>query len=380
MTRLRPMANVMVFGDTLRSPEMRHEVPLMVPDPFLYAEVGGRRHVVVNSLEHARISEIDATLTVHSFEEFGIGEIIASGASRFEAVLRLMVRACHDLGVDAAAVPGGFPIELADHLRAAGVAVAADRERFNARRRVKSAAELAGIRRAQDSAEAGMRAAAALLRAAQPGDGGLDADGEPLTCERVKAAIDAAVSRAGGNLGDGVIVSHGAQTAIGHELGSGHIRSGEAVIIDLWPRDPDTTCFADMTRTFVVGEVPDAIRRFHELTRESLERSRSGLRAGADATEIFGLACEPYEREGIPTQRTKPAGEMLERGFYHSLGPGVGLEVHEAPVMGRAPDTLVAGDVVTLEPGCYEPGVGGCRLEDLVLFGEDGFETLTDFP
>ena len=70
---------------------------------------------------------------------------------------------------------------------------------------------------------------------------------------------------------------------------------------------------------------------------------------------------------------------MLERGFFHSLGHGVGLEVHEAPVMGRAPDSLVAGDVVTLEPGCYEPGVGGCRLEDLVLVGEDGFETLTDF-
>jgi Xaa-Pro aminopeptidase len=374
------MANVLVFGDTLRSPEMRHEVPLMVPDPFLYAEVAGRRHVVVNSLEHARIAEVDATLVVHSYEEYGVDEIIASGASRFEALLRVLVRACHDLGVGAAAVPAGFPVELADHLRAAGVAVAADRETFNARRRVKSVAELAGIRRAQESAQEGMRAAAALLRAAQAGDGGLVVDGEALTCERVKAAIDGAVSRAGGNLGDGVIVSHGAQTAIGHELGSGQIHAGEPIVIDLWPRDPATTCFADMTRTFVVGEVPDAIRRFHELTREALERSREALRAGADATELFGLACEPYEREGIPTQRTKAPGEMLERGFFHSLGHGVGLEVHEAPVMGRAPDTLVAGDVVTLEPGCYEPGVGGCRLEDLVLVGEDSYETLTEFP
>ena len=373
------MGNVLVFGDTLRSPEMRHEVPLMVPDPFLYAEVAGARHVVVNSLEHARISVLDATLAVHSYEEFGIDEIIASGATRFDAVLRVVVRACRELGVEAAAVPGGFPVELADHLRAAGVGIAADREIFNARRRVKSAAELAGIRRAQESAQAGMHAAVALLRAAEPGGGALVVDGEELTCERVKAAIDAAVSRAGGSLGDGVIVSHGAQTAIGHELGSGPIGAGEPVVIDLWPRDPDTTCFADMTRTFVVGEAPDAIRRFHELTREALERSREALRAGADAREIFGLACEPYEREGIPTQRTKQPGEMLERGFYHSLGHGVGLEVHEAPVMGRAPDSLVAGDVVTLEPGCYEPGVGGCRLEDLVLVGEDGFETLTDF-
>jgi Xaa-Pro aminopeptidase len=92
------------------------------------------------------------------------------------------------------------------------------------------------------------------------------------------------------------------------------------------------------------------------------------------------LSCEPYEQAGLPTQLSKAPGQVLEEGYFHSLGHGVGLDVHEAPLLGRAPDVLVAGDVITLEPGCYRPGFGGCRLEDLVLVTDDGAELLTDFP
>jgi Xaa-Pro aminopeptidase len=104
------------------------------------------------------------------------------------------------------------------------------------------------------------------------------------------------------------------------------------------------------------------------------------VRAGAAGRELHRISCEPYEEAGLPTQLTKKPGEVLGEGFYHSLGHGVGLEVHEAPALGRAPDLLIAGDVVTLEPGCYRPGFGGCRLEDLLLVTEQGAEVLTDFP
>ena len=75
------------------------------------------------------------------------------------------------------------------------------------------------------------------------------------------------------------------------------------------------------------------------------------VRAGADCTEIYATSCAPYEEAGLPTQLTKPPGEVLEDGYFHGLGHGVGLEIHERPNLGRAPDTLLAGDVVTLEPG-----------------------------
>jgi Xaa-Pro aminopeptidase len=374
------MDDVLIYGDTIRSAEMRHEVTLVVPDPFLYAETGGNRHVVVASLEAARIAEVNPDLVLHPIQEFGWDELVASGLDRAEAELELTVRACRALGVRSAAVPPEFPLAVADRLRGAGLTVTPDRMLFEGRRRVKSEAELAGIRRAQAAAEAGMAVAAELLRRASPNGVGLVLDGEPLTCERVKTAIRDAVDRAGGAISEAFIVSHGAQTAVGHELGHGPIGAGEPVVVDLWPRDPQSGCYADMTRTFVVGEVPDELRRYHDLSLQALERVQAGVRAGAAGSELFGLACEPYEQAGLPTQRTKPPGETLERGFFHSLGHGVGLEVHEAPLLGRSPDVLIAGDVVAVEPGCYAPEFGGCRLEDLVYVTEDGGEVLTDFP
>lgn len=373
------MPDVLIYGDTVRHAELRHELPLAVPDPFLYAETGGERHVIVSSLERARVVALGG-VEVHALEEFGYDEILLGGAERSAAILEVMARACRSLELESATVPADFPIELADRLRAAGLELAVDRALFEARRRVKSERELAGIRRAQAAAEAGMRAAAELLCRAEPDGDGFRAGGEPLTCERVKEAIRDAVARAGATAGDDLIVAHGAQSASGHEMGSGPIQAEEPVVIDLWPRDLESACFADMTRTFVVGTAPDELRRYHELTREALARSLAAVRSGAAGREIHRISCQPYEQAGLPTQLSKKPGEVLEEGYFHSLGHGVGLEVHEAPLLGRAPGELVAGDVITLEPGCYRPGFGGCRLEDLVLVTEDGAEVLTDFP
>jgi Xaa-Pro aminopeptidase len=374
------MTDVLIYADTIRDAAMRHEIPLVVPDPFLYAEVDGERHVVVSSLERARVASLNSGLSIHTPEEFGYDQLLATATNRAEALLEMTVRACGEMGLSCAAVPGDFPLELADRLRAAGLTLTPDRPLFEGRRRVKTEDELAGVRRAQAAAEAGMRAAAELLRRAEAGADGVIVGGEPLTCERLKDVIKDAVARAGASPGEDLIVSHGAQTAAGHEMGSGPIRAGEPVVIDLWPRDPKSACFADMTRSFVVGEAPAELRRYHELTRESLERARAAVKAGAAGLDVFRVSCEPYEQAGLPTQLCKAPGEVLEEGFFHSLGHGVGLEVHEAPILGRAPDVLVAGDVITLEPGCYRPGFGGCRLEDLVLVTEAGAELLTDFP
>jgi Xaa-Pro aminopeptidase len=374
------MPDVIICGDTIRYAELRHEVPLAVPDPFLYAETGGERHVVVSSLEIPRISTVDGGLTLHPFEEFGYDEFVTSGLERGEVFLQVMTRACQALGVERALVPSDFPVELADRVRAAGVVLDPDRHEFESRRRVKSPAELAGIRRAQAAANAGMRIAAEMLRQAEPSGEHVLLDGEPLTCERLKEAIRDVTGRLGASAGDELIVAHGPQTAIGHEMGSGPIAPGEPVVIDMWPRDAESACFADMTRTFVVGEVPEELRSYHELTRESLARAFEAVRPGVEGRELHRISCEPYERAGLPTQLTKAPGQVLREGFYHSLGHGVGLEVHEAPPLGRSPGALIPGDVVTLEPGCYRLGFGGCRLEDLALVTDDGAELLTEFP
>lgn len=375
----RVVPDVLIYADPGRSPEMRHEVPLAIPDAFLYVERNGSRHVVLTSFEIDRIKELGIGLEPHAYEEFGFDELIARGLERDEVYLALVVNACKSFGVTNAVVPPSFPIAFADRLRAEGVELRPDRELFAQRRRAKSAVELEGMRRAQRAAEAGMDAARDMLRRAEPGGSVLVLDGEPLTSERIKHALHA-VFTAHGMVADEFIVSHGPQSAVGHDMGSGPIAPGESVILDLWPKDIATGCFADMTRTFVVGEPSEEIREYHRLVKEALDRSIEAIRPGVAGSSVFDLSCEVFEQAGHPTQRTKKAGEVLEDGFYHGLGHGVGLEVHEPPWLGRAPGDLAPGDVVTVEPGLYRHGSGGVRLEDLVLVTEDGAENLTDYP
>ncbi|MDP9307184.1 MAG: Xaa-Pro peptidase family protein [Actinomycetota bacterium] len=372
------MTDLLIWADTLRSPEMRHEVPVVVPDAFLYLERGGERHVVITPFEVERVQGHDG-LQPHAVEEFGWDDLVKQGVPMEEVQLGTAVRAVKEFGIEKAVVPTTFPIELADRLRAEGIEITPDRETFVQRRRVKTAAELEGIKRAQHGAEAGMDAACELFRRAKEKDGSLVLDGEPLTCERVKIAIQQAFT--GLNLlCDEFIVSHGEQTAIGHEMGSGEIKPNEPIVLDLWPRDRESSCYADMTRTFVIGEPSEELVTYQGLVYEALQRSLAAVKPGVPGRDVYVVASEVFHEAGYPTGLHKRDGEVLEDGFFHGLGHGVGLEVHEQPWLSRYPGELVAGDVITLEPGLYRSGYGGCRLEDLVLVTKDGVEVLTDYP
>jgi Xaa-Pro aminopeptidase len=308
-------------------------------------------------------------------------ELRRTSSSPGELLDSLVVRAAAALGVTSAVVPASFPVQVADRLRASGVELVADREAFVVRRRSKSAAEVAGVRRAQAAAEAGMRAARELLAAASvDSDGGLVVDGRPLTSEVLQEAIAAAFLTRGG-AAEVFVASHGPQTAVGHHLGEGQVLVGEPVVVDLWPRDKVSTCFADMTRTFVVGEPSAEVAEWHRLCLEWHELALSAVRPGVTARSVYDTVCDRVEAAGFPTQRTKREGVPLEEGFMYALGHGVGLEVHEEPTLGMVGHTeLVAGDVLAVEPGLYRPGDYGLRIEDLVLVTEDGYENLTSFP
>jgi Xaa-Pro aminopeptidase len=372
------VTDVLIYADTLRSAELRHEVPVPIGDAFLYAEHEGVRHVVVSALEAPLLDGFGFEL--HPYEEFGADELRRSGMSWLEIDDEITVRAVLALGVEQATVPGTFPLLLADKLRAKGVDLAPNQEFFVGRRRVKSEAELTGIRRAQVAAEAGMSAARDLLRRAVQNGKGLQVDGAPLTSEWIKAAI-AQAFLAHGASGDELIVSHGSQSAIGHHMGTGQIEAGEPIVIDLWPRDNESACCADMTRTFVVGDVPEELAEWHRLCKEALDRAEQDLRPGVTGKSVYEGSCEIFESAGYPTQRTKREGKPLEEGFFHSLGHGVGLEVHELPVLGMVGhEELLRGEVFAVEPGLYRPGFGGCRLEDLLVVTENGAEKVTSFP
>ena len=376
------MPAVLICGDTLRSPELRHEVPLGIGDPFLYLETDGRRAVLTNVLEVDRIAEQAPELERLLGEELGRDELIAEGLSYAAIDRELFLRAAQRLGIAAAVVPPDFPLAVADRLRAEGIQLSTDDDFFAERRRRKTDAELAGIRRAAHAAVAGVEECARVLREAEIDGDVLRYEGEVLTSEALRARVREVCARLGAPAPDDIIVAPMRPgDAVGHESGSGPLPAHAPICLDLWPRAEASGCWAAMTRPWVRGDISDAVADLHRLVLEAHERSLAATRPGVLGVEVYGAACDVFEAAGHPTQRTKKPGERLQHGFFFGLGHGVGLEVHEAPALGRtgrAP--LIAGDVVAIEPGTIDPEHGGMRVEDLVLVTDDGYELLTERP
>ena len=374
------MATILLYGDTARFASMRHEVPLDIVDPFLIVVRDERTHVLTNQLEAARIREALPDAELLTIDELGLYELVEQGATRDEAFLQTTVRAIEAWGVRAGTVPGDFPVAVADRLRSCGVALEIDDRAVEARRRVKSPPEMAGIRRAQRAAELGMAAGERMIREASPQDGLLVLGEELLTAERVRAAVRHACAAAGAPAPPGIMVVS-ALSGGGHDSGSGPLPADLPIEIDLWPQDEESGCWADMTRTFVNGRVSDEVAALRDVVREALETVRAAVRPGVRGRALYDLACDVVERAGHPTQRTREPGRPLAHGFYFGLGHGVGLEVHEPPNLCFSGEhELVAGDVIAIEPGIEGlEGIGGVRYEDLLLVTEDGCETLTNY-
>jgi len=375
------VTTILLYGDSLRYPSLRHEVPLEVIDPFLFVERDGETFVLTSSLEAERIQAVLEHATIVNMGEVGYYDLVDGGMARDEAEIEVVVRALRRWDVQQAVVAPDLPVAVADAIRATGVAVTVDSAVVEGRRRVKSAAELEGIRRAQRAAEAGMAAGEELIRNAERREGILRGrDGEPLTSERVRAAIRAACAEHEAPAPPGIMVVS-ALSGGGHDPGSGPLPADLPITIDLWPRDEASGCWADMTRTFVNGEVTDEVETLRAVVLDALAQVRAAARPGVGGRELYDIAAGVIEAAGHPTQRTRAPGETLAHGFYFGLGHGVGLEVHEAPGMGLAAgDQLVAGDVIAIEPGIEGlERVGGVRYEDLVLITDDGSETLTNY-
>jgi Xaa-Pro aminopeptidase len=335
---------------------------------------------MVTGLERERVAAARPDAELIDVDEIGFHELLRGGRSREPMFLELTSRAARRTGVREAVVDFDFPLAVAERLRGDGIVLTVDDEGVSARRRVKSKLEMAGIRRAQRSAEAGMGAAAALLGQANAVEGTLHLDGEPLLAETVRAALREECHQRDAPAPSDVIVASVWQ-GYGHESGSGPLPAGLPIQIDLWPRDELSGCWADMTRTFLTGDGrPEEIVRQERLVREALEVVRATVKPGVTGRELHALCCEIFEPAGYRTQRTGP-GEDRSEGFQVSLGHGVGLRVHGDPGLGMAGHApLVAGDVLAVEPGLWDRELGGVRFEDLLLVADTGCETLTSYP
>ncbi|WP_416839505.1 M24 family metallopeptidase [Haloferax sp. DFSO52] len=347
------------------------------PDAYttLYTPEG--THLLVSALEYGRAKKESRADTVSRLSEYDyVDKYTEYGPLVGKAKVLAEFLADHDAST--LAVPADFPVGTADALRDEGVAVEAESDDVLLTiRAVKSDDEIEYIHDAQDANEASMAAAEALIRAADVADDGtLVYEGEPLTSERVKEEIEITLLRHGCAL-DETIVAGGADAADPHNRGSGPLSANEAIIIDIFPRDKATKYNGDMTRTFVKGEPTEKIREWFDLTEDAFHAALDAVEPGATGEDVHNAVCDVYEAAGENTLR---ADQSAETGFIHSTGHGVGLDVHELPRISRSGEELKPGHVITIEPGLYDPDVGGVRIEDMVVVTEDGYENLTDYP
>lgn len=348
-----------------RSADLYWACDLMAPDPFHYLCDGDRSLLLVKDLELDRARDQSCCeVLAYSHYEAAAGE----AGDALHAALE-------DLGFRHLLVPADFSLATAQRLTAAGFQVQTARAPLFVERAIKTATQIEAVAATQRAAEASMQVAADALRRARIEAGALWLDDEPLTSERVRRLIHHELLDHDCT-GHHTIVAGGEQAIDPHQTGFGPLPAHAPIIIDIFPRDDDSGYFGDITRTFVRGDVSDEVQRLYDTVLAAQEQALSAVRAGADGAVIHQGVQQFFEEAGYPT------GEIDGRmqGYFHGTGHGVGLEIHEAPSLGRRRDLLAANQTLTVEPGLYYAGTGGVRIEDLVIIEADGYRNLTSFP
>ncbi|MAB81821.1 MAG: hypothetical protein CMJ24_00080 [Phycisphaerae bacterium] len=371
MADQRTTATVMA-GIPAGNNSLFHRLQFNVGDPAAWIDIDGRTTMMVRDIEMQRARShavADAVVCPADFTpQHGLS------GDRETATAQALAELLRRAEVTTAIVDRTFPTSFAHELGSAGIAIDYDAQLGVAERRAKGDHELDALREAQSDTEAAMEMACRLVaNASADAHGVLHHDGAELTSERVRNAIDVfLLARNYSNPSS--IVACGPQCADCHEKGTGPLRTAESVIIDIFPRNRSTLYNGDCTRTVVHGDVPDAVVHIHRIVAEAKASAIAVVRAGATGEQVHQATIDAITAHGYPVgpPSDAPADDFV--GMVHGTGHGVGLDVHEPPLLDLKGPELVVGDVLTVEPGLYGRLVGGVRIEDMVAVTVDGCE------
>ncbi len=345
----------------------------IAPDPFIFLETAGTRLMLMSDLEMDRARSQAAVDRILSYSEVERrAQAQGQAAPGTVDVLHLVLQ---DHGIKQLLVPANFPFGHAARLQALGYQLETKKEPFYEQRAIKTAEEIRCIEAAQRATEAAVAAAHDALRNAEIRGDTLWLDGAPLTSERIKKVINVRLMERD-CVAQHTIVAGGEQACDPHNEGSGPLPAHRSIIFDVFPRSAATRYFADMSRTVLRGAASPELTRLYQAVKDAQEEAITRVRAGADGTKIHQGICDRFDKAGYATGLVN--GRM--QGYFHGTGHGVGLDIHEHPRISRHGSILQEGEVVTVEPGLYYPGLGAVRIEDMVLVTKDGCRNLTDFP
>jgi len=374
---------VVLAGVPQTNATLYHRIRFAVLDPVAFLELpdgaGGRSSVlIVRDIEMVR-----ARRQARADRVVSPAELAPEGGlsgDRETATAQAAAECLRRAGVTRVAADRSLPLIFAEMIRRAGIEVVCDLDLGIADRRRKDPQEIAWIRQAQQATEAAMEMACTLIaRAKTRPDGALVHDGAPLTAERVRSAIDHWLLDRG-YANRPAIVAGGPAGADCHNLGSGQLWTGQPIILDIFPRSVETLYNGDCTRTVVHGQIPDEVKAMHAAVCEAKAAGMAAVRAGVTGETVHAATVAVLKHHGYAIGLPKQDAPSSYCAFTHGTGHGVGLEVHEPPLLDRNGPELLAGDVITIEPGLYRNDLGGVRVEDMVVVTENGWENLNTLP
>jgi len=351
----------LLYADSERSADALYFGRVGVPDPFLAFMVRGRKFAVVSALEFARVRRMSDFDVVRPLEPCLLAARRA-WPRRVVGAAEVMALLARELRQTRFTVPADFPAGVCDRLRRLGLRISVSEGPLFPQRTIKTPAEARAIREGNRCSARGLAEAERILRSSRIAGRRLIHRGATLTSERLKFAIETACLEAGATSVN-TIAAGGDQACDPHERGSGPLRPNELIVVDVFPRVQATGYHGDMTRTFLRGRASDAQRALVAAVRAGQRAALRSVRAGVEGRVVHAAVTAVFEKRGYETRRTGRGAT----GFFHGTGHGLGLDVHEPPRVGMsAAEPLPRGAVITIEPGLYYPGLGGCRIEDVV--------------
>ncbi len=339
-------------------------------DPVVFLDAGCGRILVTPMLEYGRAKLESPQCQVVLPDKLGVPpEKLRSPAAWALALLKKEK-------IKRVQVGAFFPASALRTLETGGIKVDVQAGSLFPERAVKRPKEIIAITQTQRAAATAMRHAAKILAQATIGKGNvLLWNRATVTSERLRREIDAELLRHDCFARD-TIVAGGAQAADPHERGKGPLKAGDSIVIDIFPQHKRSGYWGDITRTFCKGPPSPALAAMYKTVRNAQQRALAMIKPGLKGSDVHKMVAEFFEREGYPT--TLKNG--IPRGFFHGTGHGVGLDIHEAPSLSRTDHVLAVGHVVTVEPGLYDPDIGGVRIEDTVVIEPTGARILVPVP
>jgi Xaa-Pro aminopeptidase len=370
---------VLLFGESYHHPNIFYRSGFLVPDPVVLVDDNGHTTLWTSQLEEGRARKEAHVDEVRCTEDLGFSELLKKAGSEQGGWQLLVDAVCKEHGLNAVDVDADFPAILADTLRGADVDVRPRTDLYRRERRIKTEQELAWIEQTENAGMEALQRAIDVIAAADIEDGLLYRDGRPLSGNDLILAVESRLLELGCTT-NGSICAGGPDSADPHRDTSPVLRVGLPIVLDIFPFHKTTRYWGDMTRTVVRGAPAPEVERMWNAVREAQQLGVEMIKPGANGRDVHIAICEVFKKHGYGSV-TEPYDQIQsDARFIHGTGHGLGLEIHEFPRLSGVDVQLEPGDVVTVEPGLYDPRLGGIRIEDLVVVTEDGCRNLTPLP